>query len=257
MTTVVRGLNNILGSGTEFITFEEGVPKVLLFIDWDEDLIGVREHYEQHLNPRYIRCPGKDVCPLCEANPSKIPALRVKFRVYDPTDGKVKMISFAKSHIQSLRADFNLDEVDPRRQYVKILRTGKDKNNTKYSARAYRPDPANGAPEYAIPNIAELDMPDLIAQVTPHTPEEIQGFMNALIVNTQASAPANSVPNMGAANQGAMNQGMMGQGVAGQGMTNPGTAGQMAPNFGMQSTAQPAQSAQPAQPVPPRNLPPF
>jgi len=188
--SVVRGLGEILSGGTEFVTFEEGKPKVLLFIDWYEDLVGIREHYEPSLNPKYIRCPGKDVCPLCAANPGKYPALRIKFRGYDPTDNKVKMVSLAKSHIKSLNDNFNLDEVDPTKQYVVIHRSGKGASDTSYVARAYRPDPAKGKPEYALPNLEDLDLPDMTLQVTPHTPEVIQGFMNALIASAAAGAGA-------------------------------------------------------------------
>lgn len=179
--TVTRGLSAILSSGTEYITFEEGKPVTLLFIDWYEDVLAVREHYEFALNPKYIRCPGKDVCPLCKANPDKYPALRVKFRVYDPVDGKVKIVSLAKSHVVKLNTDFNLDEIDPTKTFVRIHRTGKGASDTSYSARAYRPDPAKGLPEYELPNLEELDMPDLEDVVRPHTPEEIEGFMNALL----------------------------------------------------------------------------
>jgi hypothetical protein len=179
--TVVRGLGNILSGGADFITFEEGKPMTLLFIDWYEDLVGIREHYEPALNPKYIRCPGKDVCPLCQANPNKYPALRIKFRVYDPTDNKVKFVSLAKSHIQKLNTDFNLDEIDPTRDFVTIYRTGKGASDTSYSARRYHADPSKGRPVYEAPNFEEIDMPDLTPQVTAHTPEEIAGFMQALL----------------------------------------------------------------------------
>jgi len=182
--TVVRGLNEILSGGTEFVTFEEGKPKVLLFIDWYNDLVGIREHYEPSLNPKYIRCPGKDVCPLCAANPGKYPALRIKFRVYDPTDNKVKFVSLAKTHIQKLNNDFNLDEIDPTKQYVVIYRTGKSAGDTSYSAREYKKG------DYELPNIEDLDLPDITPQITPHTPEEIQRFMNAMIANVQAQSQA-------------------------------------------------------------------
>lgn len=181
MKTVVRGLNDILSGGTEFLTFEEGKAKDLLFVDWYEDLVGIREHYEPSLNPKYVRCPGKDVCPLCAANPGKYPAFRVKFRVYDPTDNKVKMVSLAKKHIQALNKDFNLDDIDPTKEYVTVYREGKDAQNTLYSARRAKK-------QYDMPNWEELDMPDLTAQVTPHTPQEIQGFMNALIASAAAGA---------------------------------------------------------------------
>lgn len=191
--TVVRGLSDILSGGTEWVTFEEGKPKTLLFIDWYEDLVGIREHYEPSLNPKYIRCPGKDVCPLCAANPGKYPALRIKFRVYDPTDNKVKMVSLAKTHIQKLNSDFNLDEVDPTKQYVTIYRTGKGASDTSYSAREYKKG------DFDLPNLEELELPDMAQQVTPHTPEEIQGFMNALIAGAQAGATGAGVASAGVA----------------------------------------------------------
>lgn len=191
--TVVRGLSDILSGGTEWVTFEEGKPKTLLFIDWYEDLVGIREHYEPSLNPKYIRCPGKDVCPLCAANPGKYPALRIKFRVYDPTDNKVKMVSLAKTHIQKLNQEFNLDEIDPTKQYVTIHRTGKGASDTSYSAREYKKG------DYALPNLEDLDIPELTPQVTPHTPEEIQGFMNALIAGAQAGATGAVVASAGVA----------------------------------------------------------
>ncbi len=192
MTTVMRGLDNILSGGTEFVTFEEGKPKTLLILDWYEQLAAIREHYEPSLNPKYIRCPGKDVCPLCAANPGKYPALRIKFRIYDPVDQKVKLVSLAKSHIQKLNADFNLDEVDPTKAFVTIHRTGKGASDTSYSARAYKPNPDQGKPAYEIPVVADLDVPDLTPQLTPHTPDEIQNIMNALIAGAQqgAGAPA-------------------------------------------------------------------
>lgn len=200
MSTVVRGLNDILSGGTEFITFEDGKPKVLLFIDWYEDLVGIREHYEPSLNPKYVRCPGKDVCPLCAANPGKYPALRIKFRVYDPVDNKVKMVSLAKSHIQKLNGDFNLDEVDPTKKYVVIHRSGKGATDTSYSAREYKKG------DYELPVVADLDMPDMTNQITAHTPEEIQGFMNALIAGAQAANAGAAAAGYGAAGYGAAQQ---------------------------------------------------
>ncbi|ALA07268.1 hypothetical protein SECTIM467_144 [Brevibacillus phage SecTim467] len=181
MTTVVKGLNNILSGGVDFITFEEGKPMTLLFIDWNEDLIGIREHYEKALNPKYVRCPGKATCPLCKANPSKYPALRIKFRAYDPTDNKIKFVSLAKSHVQKLSSEFNLDEVDPTKQYVTIYRTGKGASDTSYSARRYVANPAMNKPDLALPDFDAIEMPDITPQVTPHTPDEIAGFMQALV----------------------------------------------------------------------------
>lgn len=185
--TAVRGLDAILSGGTSFITFEDGKPLTLLFIDWYEDLVGIREHYEPSLNPKYIRCPGKEVCPLCHANPGKYPSLKIKFRVYDPSDGKVKFVSLAKTHIQKLNTEFNLDEIDPTKEYVTIYRSGKGASDTSYSARRYVPNPEQNKPVLALPNFEELEVPSLDEQVTPHSPEAIQGFMDALLsgVNQQ------------------------------------------------------------------------
>lgn len=184
--TVTRGLDAILSGGTSFVTFEDGKPLTLLFVDWYEDLLAVREHYEGTLNPKYIRCPGTNVCPLCAANPDKYPSLKIKFRVYDPKDKKVKMVSLAKTHIQKLNTEFNLDEVDPTKEFVTIFRTGKTASDTNYSARRYTANPAQGKEEFDVPaNYDEIDLPDIAAQVLAHTPEQIQGFMNALL----ASAP--------------------------------------------------------------------
>ncbi|MCP8973110.1 hypothetical protein NMK43_08380 [Bacillus licheniformis] len=180
--TTVKGLDAILNGGTQFITFKENEPQTLLFIDWYEDLQAIREHYEPSLNPKYIRCPGRDVCPLCAANPGKYPSLKIKFRVFDPKDQKVKFVSLAKKHIQALNSNFNLDEVDPTKNFVTIYRSGSGASDTNYSARAYK---ANGQdkPELQIPNFDEMgiDVPSLDEQVTPHSPEAIQGFMDALL----------------------------------------------------------------------------
>lgn len=179
---VVRGLGAILSGGADFITFDEGKPMTLLFIDWYDDLMGIREHYEPAMTPKYIRCPGKDVCPLCKANPSKYPAMRIKFRVYDPIDQKIKLVSLAKKHVQSLNGDFNLDRVDPTKNYVTVYRAGKGASDTRYSARAYRPDPAQGLPEIPYPTQEIIDnMPDITPQFTPHSPDEIAGFMQAMV----------------------------------------------------------------------------
>lgn len=179
--TAVRGLDAILSGGTSFITFEDGKPLTVLFVDWFEDLIAVREHYEPSLNPKYIRCPGKDVCPLCAANPDKYPSMKIKFRVFDPTDNKVKFVSLAKTHIQKLNTEFNLDEVDPTQTFVTVYRSGKGASDTSYSARRYVPNPAANKPELIKPNFEEIDMPDIAPQVTAHTPEAIQGIMNAML----------------------------------------------------------------------------
>lgn len=180
MTTVKRGLDDILGGGTDWITFEDGKPMTLLFIDWFEDLIGIREHYEPTLNPKYVRCPGKEVCPLCAVLPAdKYPALRIKFRVYDPTDKKVKFVSLAKTHIKSVNKDLNLDEINPTKQYVRIIRSGKGATDTSYSARLSKE-------EIAMPDFENMDIPDIEAQVTPHTPDQIRGFMNAITQGGQA-----------------------------------------------------------------------
>lgn len=215
--TVVRGLDNILNGGAEYLAFEEGKPKVLLFVDWYNDVLGIREHYEPALNPKYIRCPGKEVCPLCKANPGKYPGLKIKFRVYDPTDQKVKIVSLAKSHIQKLNTEFNLEEVDPRQRYVIIYRTGKGSNDTSYSARTYEPAPMNGKPDYPYPNFDELDMPDLLEYVNPHTPEQIQGFMDALLNGVQNQVENN--PQTGADFGTYLPQGQQ------QGLENPYSGG--------------------------------
>lgn len=187
--TVQRGLDNILSGGTNFIKFEDGQPLTLLFLDWYEDLVGIREHYEKALNPSYIRCPGKEVCPLCHANPEKYPALKIKFRVYDPSDNKIKFVSMAKTHIQKLNTEFNLDEIDPTKSFVTIYRSGKGASDTSYSARRYVADPNNNRPELQVPNFEELDVPDIETQATPHTPEQIQGFMDALLAGAQNQPP--------------------------------------------------------------------
>ncbi|WP_411685022.1 hypothetical protein [Aeromonas caviae] len=180
--TAVKGLDAILSGGTQFITFEEGKPLTLLFIDWYDDLVGIREHYESTLNPKYVRCPGKDICPLCAANPGKYPSFKIKFRVFDPKDQKVKFVSLAKTHIQKLNTEFNLEEIDPTKNFVTIYRSGKGASDTSYSARAYRPN-GQDKPELQIPNFDEMgiEVPSLEDQITPHTPEAIQGFMDALL----------------------------------------------------------------------------
>ncbi|RAI85710.1 hypothetical protein DET54_12167 [Paenibacillus pabuli] len=184
--TVVRGLGAILSGGAEFITFEEGKPMTMLFIDWFEDLLGIREHYESGLTPKYIRCPGKDICPLCKANPSKYPALRIKFRVYDPIEKRVKFVSLAKSHVQKLNQEFNLDECDPTKNFVTLYRTGKGASDTAYSARRYVKNPEAGKPVLEFPTQELIDqMPDITTQVTPHSPDEIAGFMQALVAGAQ------------------------------------------------------------------------
>jgi hypothetical protein len=230
MTTVMRGLDNILSGGTEFITFEEGKPRTLLVLDWYENLSAIREHYEPSLNPKYIRCPGKEVCPLCAANPGKYPALRIKFRVFDPADSKVKLVSLAKSHIQKLNADFNLDEVDPTKAFVTIYRVGKGATDTSYSARQYKPNPEQGKPVYEIPVVADLDIPDLSPQLTPHSPDDINAIMNALIAGVQGNGNGQGGYNPNA-QQGYNNQGNQG-GQANQGNQQPandGSAQQGAP----------------------------
>lgn len=197
--SAVFGLDQILSGGTEFVTFEEGKPRTLLIVDWFDKLGAIREHYEPSLNPKYVRCPGKEVCPLCAANPGKFPALRIKFRIYDPVDNKFKMVSLAKSHIQKLNADFNLDEVDPTKAFVTIYRTGKGATDTSYSARMYKANPEQGKPAYDVPVVADFDLPDITPQLTSHTPEEIQNIMNAMMLggavggmgmNQPAVAPA-------------------------------------------------------------------
>lgn len=180
----VQGLDAILtgGGGTQFITFKEGSPMTLLILDWYEKLNGVREHYEPALNPKYIRCPGKDVCPLCHANPSKYPSLRIKFRVYDPQENKVKLVSLSQTHIKKLNADFNLDGVNPTQQYVTIYRTGSGASDTSYSARLSQQ-------QFAMPDWNNIEIPDIAPQLTPHTPDEIQGFMNAVLGNVPPQQP--------------------------------------------------------------------
>lgn len=184
--TAVRGLDAILNGGIQFITLEDGKPLTLLFIDWYEDLAGIREHYEASLNPRNIRCPGRDVCPLCTANPGKYPSMKIKFRVYDPVDQKVKFVSLAKTHIQKLNSEFNLEEIDPTQNFVTIYRSGSNPSDTSYSARAYRPNPVQDKPELQIPNFEDMDIfvPSIEEQLIPHSPEAIQGFMNASLEGT-------------------------------------------------------------------------
>ncbi|PZT52643.1 hypothetical protein [Paenibacillus silvae] len=181
--TVVRGLEAILSGGADFINFEEGKPMTMLFIDWFEDLFGIREHYEAALTPKYIRCPGKNICPLCKANPSRYPALRIKFRVYDPVEKKVKFVSLAKSHVQKLNQEFNLNGCDPTKNFVTLYRTGKGASDTAYSARRYVTNPEAGKPVLEFPTQELIDqMPDITPQVIPHSPDEIAAFMQILVV---------------------------------------------------------------------------
>lgn len=181
--TVVRGLEAILSGGADFINFEEGKPMTMLFIDWFEDLFGIREHYEAALTPKYIRCPGKNICPLCKANPSRYPALRIKFRVYDPLENKVKFVSLAKSHVQKLNQEFNLNGCDPTKNFVTLYRTGKGASDTAYSARRYVTNPEAGKPVLEFPTQKLIDqMPDITPQVIPHSPDEIAAFMQTLVV---------------------------------------------------------------------------
>lgn len=205
-TTAVHGLGSILSSGgggnnrPDYVTFKEGQPMTVLFIDWEEDLVAIREHYEAALTPKYIRCPGKDVCPLCKVNPSKFPSLRIKFRIYDPTDGKVKLANLSKTAIQSLVSDFQLERVDPRSNFVTIYRFGSGAKDTKYSARAYRPDPAQGFPEMPRPSQETLaNLPDLTDELRPHTPEEITGFMQGLMNGGQQAPSYGQQPQYGQA----------------------------------------------------------
>lgn len=177
---VVRGLVAILSGGADFITFEEGKPMTLLFIDWFEDLLGIREHFESALNPKYVRCPGKDVCPLCHVNPGKYPALRIKFRVFDPNENKIKFVSLAKSHVKKINDEMNLDEVDPTKNYVTVYRSGKGASDTSYTIRRYIADTEKGMPVIPYPSQEVIEgMPDVTPQVTPHTPDEIAGFMQS------------------------------------------------------------------------------
>ncbi|MEK3702679.1 hypothetical protein MKY87_01025 [Paenibacillus sp. FSL R7-0198] len=183
--TVVRGLGAILSGGADFITFQEGNPMTLLFIDWFENLLGIREHFEATLNPKYVRCPGKNICPLCKANPSKYPALRIKFRVYDAVENKIKFVSLAKSHVQKLNCDFIQHEIDPTKNFVTIYRTGKGASDTSYSARRYVANlEANNSLDYPSQELLD-NIPDITPQVTPHSPDEITAFVQALVGVTQ------------------------------------------------------------------------
>jgi hypothetical protein len=243
--TVVRGLGAILAGGADFITFEEGKPMTLLFIDWFEDLLGIREHYESALNPKYVRCPGKDVCPLCKANPSKYPALRIKFRVYDAADKKVKFVSLAKSHVQKLNADFNLDEVDPTRSFVTIYRVGKGASDTSYSARRYNADPEKGKPVIDLPTQEVMDaLPDISPQLTAHTPDEIAGFMQALVGGMQQNQQ-----------QGGYNQPPQGGYGQQQGGYNQQPQYNQAPQGGYEQQGQQAPQGAPDGQVPPQGAP--
>lgn len=172
-----KGLG-VLDGGNEFITFKAGEPKTLLFVDWYDNLYWTYEHYEKALNPSYVRCPGKQVCPLCQANSGKYASMRAKFRVYDPVDGKVKFVNMSKTAVKALNDSFSIDYVDPTKTYVTIFRIGSGPQDTSYTARVYRPNP--GMAEYPLPNLDAVDKPDIIPIVTPHTPEEIRGFMDSL-----------------------------------------------------------------------------
>ncbi|WP_160496618.1 hypothetical protein [Paenibacillus dendrobii] len=180
--TVVHGLKAILSGGADFITFEENKPMTLLFIDWHDNLVGVREHYEKSLIPSYIRCPGHKICPLCKKNPGKYPAMRIKFRVYDPLENKIKFISLAKTHIKKLNDDFTLQGVDPTKVLVTIFRKGKGIAETSYKACRYIVDHTGAEPKLAVPSRELMkNLPDILPQITPHSPDEIAGFMQATI----------------------------------------------------------------------------
>lgn len=203
MSTVTTGLDNILSGGKDWLTFESGKPVELLLLDWYEDLKGIREHYEASLNPRYVRCPGKDICPLCAANPGKYPALRIKLRAFDPKEKKIKFISLAKTHIKSIHKDLTLDELDPTQTVIRIIRDGSGATDTSYSARASKSEfgeiKFSREDEMVYFDGEEFEVPDLDSELTAHTPDEIRGFMNALtagageasqVTGAEASAPA-------------------------------------------------------------------
>lgn len=186
---VERGLDNIFaatgGGGGGYLTFEEGKPVTGIFLEWGQDAFGVREHYEGSLNPKYIRCPGKDVCPLCAAT-GKTPGMKVKFRILDAADGKVKMVSLAPTHAKKIQADFQIDGTDPTREWVVIYRTGKGTNDTNYSAR-------KAPQQWQVPDFNTLDLPDLAAQTNIHSPEEIANIM-AAVTNAVPQQPAFGAP---------------------------------------------------------------
>jgi hypothetical protein len=181
--SMIKGLGNLIGGSSEFIAFEEGKPKVLLFIDWYEDLVGVREHYEPNLDPKYIRCAG-DGCPLCAMNPEKPPQLKIKFRVFDADDGKIKIVSLAKKHIKSIHNDFTLDEIDPTKEFVTVIRNGKSVSDTAYKARRKTKD---------IPKIP-ANLEDLVDDsqayyenlIKPATIEYVQSVIDKALGKTQA-----------------------------------------------------------------------
>lgn len=176
--TVVRGLDNIVGDFDKknWVKLEDGEHITCLIIDWYENLRMIAEHYVQYLTPRYIRCPGQSVCPLCLQGHR--PNKRVKFRIYDPSDGKIKFMSLAPKHIKSLHLSFKLDNVDPTKEYVTIFRNGKTSQDTTYQARPVRQ-------QLPLPDLSKIEMPDIEDEFIPHTPEQIQSFLAQAIAEAE------------------------------------------------------------------------
>ncbi|QQN86712.1 hypothetical protein [Bacillus toyonensis] len=201
--TTIKGLDAILKVGNTFLTFKDKKPLTLLFIDWYENLVGIREHYEPTLKPKYIRCPGTDVCPLCHVNPGKYPNLKIKLRVYDPLDNKIKLVSLAKTHIQKLHTDFNLYMIDPTKDFVTISRSGTGANDTTYSAKPYHYTSVDEEPILKKPDFNEIEMLDISTYITSHSPDEIQEFMNAAskIYNLQQTQFQCSSPTLSLINE--------------------------------------------------------
>lgn len=175
--------NSGQGGGGQYITFEEGKPITGIFLDWGDDVLVLREHYEKTLNPHYIGCPGKEVCPLCRVT-NKIAPMKIKARFLDAADWKVKFVSLAPTHAKSLKADFEIEKIDPTREFVTIYRSGKTANDTKYSAR-------RSQQQWQI-DLNTIEKPNLEDQAKVYTAEEISQIMAAV---------TNAVPQPGYAPQ--------------------------------------------------------
>lgn len=164
----LKGLEEFLGSRTQYLTLKSGESKLIRFITPESEIIRIFEHSNQFAGRwRTIPCLGKEECPLCQAGERA--SLRLYTLVIDREDDTIKLFKMSKTvgaQLLSLVEEYG----DITKRDFKVYRQG-EKTNTSYQFFPKDPTPVDLS-KYDIPNLEEL--------IRFYSKEEIENMMNGV-----------------------------------------------------------------------------
>lgn len=160
-----------------WLTLKSGESTEIRIIQPLDELVSIYEHGE-HINNRwhYIRCLGKENCPLCRAG--KKAAFKTFIPVYDHKDERIKIFKASKTvglTLVGLAEEYG----DLTKRKFKLLRQGEGRNTT-YQFFPRDPDDFD---------ISELELPDIESLIEPMSPEEIENLINQKVSDVDPTVP--------------------------------------------------------------------